>query len=56
MFHNDVEKAIHILFYLINHPEERKKISEAAYETIHSKFLLQDKTQEYINLYNTLLS
>ena len=53
---NDVEKAIHILFYLINHPEERKKISEAAYETIHSKFLLQDKTQEYINLYKTLLS
>ena len=51
---NDIKNAIQILLYLIDNPEEREKISEAAYATICSKFQLQDKTKEYINLYNSL--
>lgn len=51
---NDIDNAIQILLYLIDNPEEREKISEAAYTTICSKFQLQDKTKEYINLYNSL--
>lgn len=51
----DVDAAVNIIMKLINDPEETETISHNAYETITSRFRQADKTQEYINLYNSIL-
>ena len=51
----DVNAAVNIILRLVNNPSEAERISFNALETINNKFRQSDKTQEYIDLYNSIL-
>ena len=50
----DVNAAVNIILQLIKDPKEAEKVSRNAFKTISSKFCQSDKTQEYIDLYNSI--
>lgn len=50
----DIASAIEIIINLLSDTNIYEKISRNAIDTINAKFLLTDKTKEYISLYNSL--
>lgn len=51
----DVPMLENLLLDLINNPEKRSRISNAAYETIEKKFSIDIHMQKVLELYNSLL-
>lgn len=50
--HQDVAQLKGLILQLIEHPEEREKLSTAAEETIRTKFEINRMVNEYIELFN----
>lgn len=50
----DIASAIDIIINLLSDANTYERISRNAIDTIKTKFLLTDKTKEYINMYNSL--
>lgn len=51
----DVNAVVNIILRLLDNQTEVKIVSHNALKTINSKFCQSDKTQEYIDLYNSML-
>lgn len=51
---NDVNSAIQHIYDIIDNPQKASSLSQEAKRTIREHFLLADKTQEYIEVYDSL--
>ena len=52
LHHQDVRQLKCYILHLIDHPEERERMSQAAAETIRTKFDIDRMVNEYIELFN----